>query len=379
MLDLFENSENKVLNYFNVQNLSFDHPLTSSEIEEFKTIIFSINDLTQIYFKGTIDLKSIEIIKNLLLISGFIDDSMIEKCVAVILPKDDMNKLLNSTYKNPETWKIAYNVENNNYVLTSIPKCRKFFTYINRIKYIRENEKLSDFETVLRIYDIVKLYDFDNEEKNSNLSDIVEKGKASSLGFNKLFAYILNGLNFKTFVGKEKSQDGKYSYITAVLINDEKYAVHGIYLFDPSMDSLPKDIYKNDDIRMINYNYFGLLFSGIENTSYNDRLSGVFGILACDDFDYGLERREDERNVSMQKEFSSIEKAFGMSYMKLYSKVKKTKSLSFDKIEEAINNVYGEERNVKNYYDLIKENYFSRKNELFIPTTEETLEELLSN
>ena len=51
MLDLFENSENKVLNYFNVQNLSFDHPLTSSEIEEFKTIIFSINDLTQIYFK----------------------------------------------------------------------------------------------------------------------------------------------------------------------------------------------------------------------------------------------------------------------------------------------------------------------------------------
>ena len=57
MLDLFENSENKVLNYFNVQNLSFDHPLTSSEIEEFKTIIFSINDLTQIYFKGTIDFK----------------------------------------------------------------------------------------------------------------------------------------------------------------------------------------------------------------------------------------------------------------------------------------------------------------------------------
>ena len=29
MLDLFENSENKVLNYFNVQNLSFDHPLTN--------------------------------------------------------------------------------------------------------------------------------------------------------------------------------------------------------------------------------------------------------------------------------------------------------------------------------------------------------------
>ena len=40
---------------------------------------------------------------------------------------------------------------------------------------------------------------------------------------------------------------------------------------------------------------------------------------------------------------------------------------------------YREERNVKNYYDLIKENYFSRKNELFIPTTEETLEELLSS
>ena len=51
MLDLFENSENKVLNYFNVQNLSFDHPLTSSEIEEFKTIIFSINDLTQTMLK----------------------------------------------------------------------------------------------------------------------------------------------------------------------------------------------------------------------------------------------------------------------------------------------------------------------------------------
>lgn len=72
-------------------------------------------------------------------------------------------------------------------------------------------------------------------------------------------------------------------------------------------------------------------------------------------------KEEKMKEMFLCKRILFNRKAFGMSYMKLYSKVKKTKSLSFDKIEEAVNNVYGEERNVKNYYDLIKENYFLEK------------------
>ncbi len=378
MLDVLESGKENSLDCFDVQTLSFDHPLTPFEIEEFKSIIFSINNLSQIYFKGTIDVKSIEIIKNLLSISGYVDDEKIEKYVAVKLTPKEMDQILSSKYENPSTWKICYYVEENNYMLIELPKCRLFFSYVDRIKLLSEKEGLTPFESVLRIYDITKLLEYNGNltEEANLLPDIIVNKEASSYGFNSLFSYILRKLGMKTFMGKEKSLDGKESYVTIVEIKDDKYEIDGIYLFDPSMDTLPKETYKTDDIRMINYNYFGLMLADIENSTYKDKLTGALGILAIDDFNYSNEKKN-SKDISLQRELDLLNKTFGYSYRQLYNKINHSRPISFEQIEQAVANVYGENKTIPDYNKLIRENYFSRRGELFNPNTNELLNVLL--
>lgn len=376
MLDILESSENGYNDYFNIQNLSFNHPLTNSELEEFRTLIFSLNNLNQIYFKGTIDINSIEAIKDLLSISGFVDDSLIEKCIVASFSGDELKSILNSRYENPETWKLCYDIDDNNYMLADIPKCRTFFSYIERIKLLIEKEELSDFEKVLKTYDIVKLIEYSNTCSDL-LPDIVINQEANSLGFNKIFTYILKSLGFKCFIGKEKLSNQKESFISAVDIHDDKYNIDGIYLFDPSMDSLSKEIYKNDDVRMINYNYFGLRLKDINNSTHGDYLTGALGILSIEDYDFSLARYLNNRNSSIKKEFLRLDEICNLSYEELYNRIKKSQIIPFETIELAINNVHSNSHRKENYSNLLRENYFSRKEELFNPTVDEMLEVML--
>lgn len=379
MLDVLESSENEnSFDYFNVQNISFDHPLTSSEIEEFKSIVFSLNNLRQIYFKGTIDVSSIELIKNLMALGGYILDGAVEKYVVTMLSSSDMNKILESNYENPETWQIAYDLDDDSFVLTSIPKCRSFFAYLNRIKTLVEKEELTDFEKVLRVYDIIKTYNYSDSSNDSlQLAEIVEMQTAGSKGFNKLFSFILSQLGINSFVGREKDSDKKESYITLVDIKDEKYGVDGIYLFDPSMDSLPAEIYKSEDIRRINYNYFGLNISDIHYSICNDMLIGALGILAIDDYDYSYERKKSNKDSATTKEFEQLNRRFLLKYSDLFQRVQNSKTIPIDTICTAVNNIYGENDKVNDYERLLRENYESRKAELFNPKTEEILSNLL--
>ena len=376
MLDILESSENGYNDYFNIQNLSFNHPLTDSELEEFRSLIFSLNNLNQIYFKGTIDTNSIETIKDLLSISGFIDDSCVEKCIVATFSEEELNAILNSRYEHPDTWKVCYDVEDNNYMLADIPKCRTFFSYIEKIKSQIEKENLSDFEKVLKVYDIVKLIEYNNNSSDL-LPDIVVNQEATSLGFNRLFTYILKSLGFKCFIGKEKLNNQKYTFVSMVNIHDEKYNIDGLYLFDSSMDSLSKEIYKNDDVRMINYNYFGLRLKDINNSTHGDYLTGALGILSIEDYDLSFSRYLNNKNNSTKKEFLSLNDIFGLSYEDLYEQIKKSPAITFETIETAINNVYGNSDNKENYNNLLRENYFSRKEELFNPTVDEMLEVML--
>ena len=59
MLDNFD-EENDFVEFFDIQNLYFDHPLSVEEYDELKEVILGFNNLSQIYFKGTCDLDSIE-------------------------------------------------------------------------------------------------------------------------------------------------------------------------------------------------------------------------------------------------------------------------------------------------------------------------------
>lgn len=378
MFDVLDKINDSSIDFFNIQTLSFDHPLTSSDLDEFKAIIFSLNNLSQIYFKDKIDLESIDKIKNLLSISGYVDDSKIEKYVVSDLSLENMEKLLGASYDNPTTWQVAYTKEDNNYVLADIPKCRELYSFLDRVKLIVKKEELTPFEVVLRVYDIVKSLEYDNSdilESIDLLPDIIKEKKASSLGFNKLFSFVLSELGYKTFLGSEKSSSGMDLAITAVDIKDTKYQIDGIYLFDPSMDSLSKDIYEKEEIRMINYNYFGLKFSDIGYSTYGDFLSGAFGVLAIDDYDYSLEKRE-SKDRNLNKELKRMEEVFGLSYQELYKRVNDIKAISYENIDLAHQNIYGENKKIPNYRLLIKENYYTRKSQLFNPTTNDILAEM---
>ena len=213
-----DNERDEELVFYNIQNLSFEHPLSIDEIKDFQEMIFSLNKLNSIYFKDDIDLESINKIKHLITMSG-VDDLGIEKIVTTKLSEGDLYRLVFDNYTNPYTWKVAYEKEDNNYLLESIPKLREFLTYLSRIDLLTDREKLTTLEKILRIYDIVKLLDFSDDDIVRTLPDIIIENKANSSDFNKVFCYILNKIGIPSFLGRIKSKNGKKSAISLVYVN----------------------------------------------------------------------------------------------------------------------------------------------------------------
>lgn len=364
--------DEEIFSYFDVQNLSIDHSLISSEINQYKDLIFSPNSLQQIYFKGSSDIDSIEIIKNLLSISEFANDAMIDKYILLDLTDSDIDRLLNSTYEFPDTWKLPYEHIDENFSLTDIPSFRTLRSFINKFSI----NSLSQIEQIMRVYDEIKLMDYENNDDNIQLPEIVHKRKTNSYGMNKLFSYVLKKLGYKTFVGEVINGNVK-SYVTLVDIKDSKYNLDGIYVFDPSMDNLSKETYKKDDIRRINYNFFGISLRMFERISFNDKLSGILAILGLSDFEYSKEKLDMNKSYRTSKEKDDILNTFKLDYENLYNKIRNTKPLNIDIIIKANDVLY--ENKKENYNDILKENYELRKEDLFIKDAEEELEEYIKN
>lgn len=367
-MDFLDNIDNEeIIAYFDIQNLSIDHSLSSKEVEEYKDLIFSPNGLRQIYFKDKCDLKTILLIKNLLTISDYIDNFKVEKYVLLDLNKEDYHTLLNETFEYPTTWKLPCEIENDNIVLLDIPKIRYIDTFVKKLK-----DDLSSVEQVMKVYDTIKLFDYNNDS-DERYQNIIQNRKASSKGMNKLFSYTLNKLGYKSFVGRIKGDDE--SFLTLVEINDNKYKMNGIYLFDPSMDSLSKDKYMKEEVRRINYNFFGLNLLSMNRLKYKDKLQGILSILSLEDIEYAEEKEEICQDKNTIRENQKILNVFGLPFNELYNKIKNTNQLSIDTIVK-INDVLYPEKQDK-YNEYLINNYNSRKDEIFEKNTLEELEEFI--
>ena len=365
-LDYKDNEE--YFAYFDIQNLSIDHSLTSKEIEEYKDLIFSPNGLKQIYFKDKCDLKTILLIKDLLTISDYVDNFKVEKYVLLDLNNEDYNILLNETFEYPTTWKLPCEFENDNIVLLDIPKIRFIDSFVK--KFV---DDLSSVEQAMKVYDTIKLFDYE-DNCDERYQNIIMNKKANSKGMNKLFSYVLAKLGYKTFVGKIRSEDEE-SYVTLVEIKDKKYKIDGIYLFDPSMDSLSKDKYLKEDVRKINYNFFGLNLMTMNRLKYKDNLSGILSILSLEDIDYAEEKIEICQDKNIIRENQKITNIFNLSFSDLYNKLKNSVQISVDKIVKINDALYPNKQ--EKYNDYLISNYQSRKEELFEKNTDEELKEFI--
>lgn len=371
---LEENDSDNLSLYFDVQNLSIDHSLSLDEIDKYKDLIFSPNSISQIYFKKGTDKESIEVIKNLLSISDYINDENVEKFVLIDMDKEELESFLNSSYENPSSWSLPYENNNISFTMIDIPMYRVLVSYIKSL----ENNDLSPLEMVMKVYDNVKMFDYVVEKDERTLPSVVLRKSANQKEYNELFSYILNYMGFKTFVGTIKSRDGKTSYVTLVDIKDEKHEIDGIYLFDPSMDTLSKEEYKDDEIRRINYNFFGLNTSMINKSKYEDRLSNVLGLIALDNYDYSYQKVNSTENKELLKEIKSLLKAFNLPYKEVYERIRNSISIDCEKIAEVngIIKTTTPELAEKNAM-IIRENYKLRKKELFESDFEEELANIM--
>ncbi len=369
MFDL-EDSLEYDSNYFDVQNISFDHPLNNEEIEKFRLTIFNINNLENIYFKGSIDIKSIEKIKTLLLMSGFIDDKKIEKVItSSAISNEELKKFLSSSFENPETWNIAYKKENNNFLISDIPSVRKLMFHIESIK--KDVEHYSNLEKIMYVYDMLKMYNIDEKTKNDYITQIEDKS-SNTKDINTLFSYILKEIGIKSFVGSIKSEGKKY-FVTLTEVIDSKYNLNGLYLFNVVFDNLPKEEYKSEDVRRVNYNFFGLKIEDYDYSINYDTLTGILSYFSNSNYEYSIEKikfiKDKETNNSLKK----LIKEFNDTFEGIYKKLWNIRDITFDDIEKAREMLYNDP---KEYNKMVKENYNLRREELFRPKIDEIINEI---
>jgi hypothetical protein len=141
------------------------------------------------------------------------------------------------------------------------------------------------------------------------------------------------------------------------------------------MDSLPKDSYK-DDVRMINYNYFGLKLEEFNLNKYGDTLTGLLQILSISDYEYAKEKISMDKEVKTRREINKMFTLFRSNLDTLYNLMHNVNSIDVNVICNLCDNVYGEKIR-KDYKKIVKSNYLDRKKELFKETLQDKIDKML--
>lgn len=347
----------EALKYVGVTNLDFKTHLSKDELVEVQNLIFSINTLLQVTFKDGTGICDIEDVKHMIELSPMCDDKKIEKLILRKNTREELKKILSMPYQNPNSWHIAYDIKENNYMLTTIPNYRIMEEYIDIVLSCVKDD-MSPLEKIKEIYDFVKLLDL-KDKGSSRLPDVIRTRIADNLGFSLLLKELLNRIGISSYVA-EINRSQKENIIIAY-VKDEKYHLNGLYVFDPASDSIPKAPYNSEAIRKVNYNFFAIPLYDIENTKDQDKLMGITKFLVSDSLDYA------ERQID-QKERKNLEKNLCKKYDELFAIVKKTKRITDEKKLDLIISTLHQEDFLginRNIEELIKNNYYLRKKEIF--------------
>jgi len=355
-----------------LSNLSFDHPLTFAEINDLINLLSSGVVIGQVYFKDSIDIESIEQIK--LLLEGLpnIDDSKIEKYIMKGIDEDEKAKLNNMTFQNIDTWNVAYSVDENRFSITSLSKYRIIDKWFNTTIKEMEESELSKLEKICYLYDKVKLFQLDSSNKYSRLPEILSFGMANSYGYNLVFSELLSLCSIPCFMDKY-ILDHEEGYITVASIDDEKYDIHGIYLFEPSMDSISKDMYKHGLARRMNYNFFAVSLDKMARLNGNIEFENILKLLCLED---DMEFQHSVKKYKNKKEgqtISVVENTFNISISEIHTKLHNTNEIDIDDFSRLFSSRvdnYAKNREEKETLKrTLVSNYKDRECELFVNKT----------
>lgn len=348
-----------------IQTFSFDHNLENSELLDIEENAIYYKDVNHIYFKDQINIDNITKVKSMLEASTLIDDAKIDKYILINYNKEELNRLLDINYLNPDTWKVYYLRCDGIKDIYSVVECRKLREHFSNFLKEYNLDKFSNLEKICLIYDKVKLLDY--KDTKNTLLEILEDKYSNSYGYNLLFQEFLEKLGIKSYIEKIKMQD-EYRYISVVKIDDEKYNIHGIYLFDPFMDSLPIDDY-DEVLRRINYNYFGLTLNSFNNTIYEESISGILKIFSNTKEDMFKDHLE-ELNLFSEEERNKFNNVFGNNYLEIYETIKKSEIIDINTIFQIIESTLKKAKflTIDNMevLELIKKNYMLKYKDMFM-------------
>ena len=165
-----------------------------------------------------------------------------------------------------------------------------FIHSISCIKWFRKlltDYDLSPFEKLLFAYDIAKTFEYktsgptdDDASRDNTLHLIIKTGNIVCLGYNRIVSEIINDLDenilydsFETFCYSKDGSDVERHSRGIVKIDDDVYDIHGIFVLDPTWDSVNdkyKLIYGKEYDALSAYEYFLVPISKYRRFFKND-------------------------------------------------------------------------------------------------------------
>lgn len=306
-----------------------------------KSYIALNNDIEEVYIECHKDsfLDTLDLINNP-------TKKTIIKCHEISLK--EYSELLNNINLNNLNVLVDYQEEN-----TPIKIEDLYNLSLTVSKVVNEINKynLSDLEKITYVYDIVKyrIYKKDNLDylNNRDLDRIINGDTIVCSGYSNLFNAILTSLNIKTMPIISYTVNHQRSI---VYVNDPKYNIDGVYVFDPTWDRR-KDTSEKHYLNR--YNYF-LMPIGRSKLTARDEVSDVLEVNIEEVVevlhDFTADNNELMKSINI---INSLEKLFNFADIQVFSEYKDKVYTIRENYPVLIKKYYQEEMSDIDFFKLL--------------------------
>jgi hypothetical protein len=215
-------------------------------IDEYPTITELQDLLDSVTTKGNLSDFTIVLSGEVEDVKEFIDNNPELLNYTLRYCSEDDNSLSQASYYAQvlRDYPNIYLVTNNNSKFVTVEAYLKTCDYIDSIVGLIKSRNLSPIEQIMYAYDVVRnrIYNAESDNEDQSVSrdvtDVTLGDKIVCLGYARLLNEILTRLGFNCAEYLMDDTQRKEGHaISAICIKDDKYAIDGVYFFDPTWDS----------------------------------------------------------------------------------------------------------------------------------------------